>query len=92
MLSIISRAFAVVVACGVMPVAASAQTKACHQIWVIRNQIFKDAGYCFKTTTAINYFGNAGCRYDDEYDVPLSQGNRDVIRDLKAEAARLGCN
>ena len=32
----------------------------CKQLWVKRNQIYKSNGYCFKTTRARNYFGNAG--------------------------------
>jgi hypothetical protein len=43
----------------------------CQSLWVERTAIYKDAGLCFKTERAIAYFGNAGCRYDDEADVPL---------------------
>jgi hypothetical protein len=50
----------------------------CHSLWVERAAIYKDAGLCFKTARAINYFGNAGCRYDDEADVPLSP--REIAR------------
>jgi hypothetical protein len=49
---------------------ASAQN--CIDLWVERNTYYKQAGYCFKTPRAINYFGNAGCIYDNERDVPLS--------------------
>jgi YARHG domain-containing protein len=59
--------------------AAPASTREiCHSLWVERAAIYKDAGLCFKTARAINYFGNAGCRYDDEADVPLTP--REIAR------------
>src|SRR5207249_301574 len=38
----------------------------CDDLWVARNTIYKNRGYCFKTQRAISYFGNAGCRYNNE--------------------------
>jgi YARHG domain len=70
--------------------AASAQSR-CERLWVARNQIFKDAGYCFKTRRAIAYFGNAGCQYDSESRVPLSRGERARVARLQAEERELGC-
>lgn len=63
----------------------------CEELWVMRNQIFKNAGYCFKTEKAITYFGNGGCTYDHQDDVPLSDIDRIVIRDAKKSEARQGC-
>ncbi|MEZ5924733.1 MAG: YARHG domain-containing protein [Hyphomicrobiaceae bacterium] len=33
----------------------------CDDLWFYRNQIFAEAGYCFKTSRAISTFGNDGC-------------------------------
>ena len=33
----------------------------CDSLWYFRNQIFSEAGYCFKTDRAIEAFGNDGC-------------------------------
>ena len=63
----------------------------CEELWVMRNQIFKNAGYCFKTEKAITYFGNGGCAYDNQDDIPLSDIDRIVIRDAKKSEARQGC-
>lgn len=63
----------------------------CQELWVMRNQIFKNAGYCFKTQKAISYFGNGGCVYQDQDDVPLSAMDKIVIRDAKKSEARQGC-
>ncbi len=52
----------------------------CEDLWYRRNSIFKEAGYCFKTARAIKAFGNAGCSYDSQGDVPLSETVRQKIR------------
>ena len=63
----------------------------CEDLWVERNQIYKDNGYCFKTRRAINYFGNAGCQYDHEADVPLSDRQRKALTDIKRAERLRGC-
>jgi YARHG domain len=70
---------------GATPVLA----QSCDEFWYQRNMIFKEAGYCFKTARAIRNFGNAGCRYDDQADVPLSARQRAEIAEITAmERAR----
>ncbi len=64
---------------------------ACEQLWVERNTIYKDRGYCFKTDRAIRYFGNAGCRYDAESEVPLSRSEQMRVADIQREERALGC-
>jgi hypothetical protein len=63
----------------------------CKDLWVMRNQIYKDNGYCFKTTKAISRFGNAGCSFDSLSAVPLSDLDRSVIRDIKTSERRQSC-
>jgi YARHG domain-containing protein/uncharacterized protein DUF4424 len=57
-----------------VPVDSHAQTNVaalnCDQLWQQRNSIFKGAGYCFHTPRGIRSFGNAGCAYDSEHDLP----------------------
>jgi hypothetical protein len=67
----------------------SAQT--CRELWYQRNEIFKAAGYCFRTPQGIAAFGNAGCLYDDEADVPLSENARRRVAALRAQERRQGC-
>jgi hypothetical protein len=55
----------------------------CSELWYERNNIFKDAGYCFNTPRAIRTFGNAGCTYDSEYDVPLSERDRQRVNAIQ---------
>lgn len=66
--------------------------QSCQDLWVERNQYYKDAGYCFRTQRAIKYFGNAGCRYDDEGAVPLPRGVRNRIADITRAERNLGCS
>lgn len=77
---------------GAVPVltASDAQAQSCGDLWYRRNSIFKAAGYCFKTARAIRAFGNAGCSYDSEYDVPLSARQRALAAAIGEERA-LGC-
>jgi len=51
----------------------------CADLWYRRNSIFKEAGYCFKTRRAIKAFGNAGCLYYRQDDVPLLETDRQNI-------------
>ena len=64
---------------------AAAQVSVCEELWALRNGVYKEAGYCFKTRRAIQGFGNAGCRYDELADVPLSARDRAKVADLVAQ-------
>ena len=68
-----------------------AHAQSCFDLWVERNSIYKRAGYCFKTARAIRYFGNAGCEYDDQADVPLSPGQRARVARIVRLERDLGC-
>ena len=70
--------------------AASAQS--CQDWWVERNSYYKQAGYCFKTSRAISYFGNGGCIYDIEASVPLPRDIRARIAEITRMERRNGCN
>lgn len=63
----------------------------CQELWDMRNRIFKTNGYCFRTSRSIARFGNAGCRFDREAEVPLSATDRLILRDIRKSEARLGC-
>ena len=64
----------------------------CDELWYQRNSIYKDAGYCFKTPLAISRFGNAGCQFDSEGDVPLSDRQRQTVNAIKRLEASKGCS
>ena len=76
---------------GVLSATAPARADICYDLGVQRNSIYKEYGYCFKTPRAIGYFGNAGCQYDNEGDIPLSGPDRSLILAIKHKEKSLGC-
>jgi hypothetical protein len=78
-------------AAGIFLGAGPVLAQSCDQLWYARNAIFKEAGYCFRTSRAIQRFGNAGCQYDSEYDVPLSERQRREVNEIKSAERRFGC-
>lgn len=63
----------------------------CDELWAERNATYKDAGYCFRTPRAIAAFGNAGCRFDEIADVPLSARDRAKIADIQRQESANNC-
>ena len=78
-------------ACLVLLSATPARASLCDALWGERNAVYKEAGYCFRTARAIRAFGNAGCRYDDIRDVPLSANDRAKVAEIVREESRNGC-
>jgi YARHG domain len=65
--------------------------QSCGELWYARNAIYKNAGYCFNTPRGVSAFGNAGCLYDRQEDVPLSVNQRREIADIARDERRFGC-
>ena len=72
-----------------MPLPARAES--CDDLWFARNEIYKAQGYCFRTRRGIEAFGNAGCRYDNADEVPLSAAQRRTIADIQREERARRC-
>ena len=66
-------------------------SSSCEELWSEQNTIFKAAGYGFRTPQAIQAFGNAGCQFDDEADVPLSIRQREPMAQIRATERQLVC-
>ncbi|MFO7479133.1 MAG: YARHG domain-containing protein [Methyloceanibacter sp.] len=64
----------------------------CQPLWEVRNWIYKENGYCFKTSKAIKAFGNAGCLYDDARLVPLNQFEKYNVNAIKKVERQKGCS
>jgi hypothetical protein len=63
----------------------------CEFLYTMRNQIYADHGYCFKTARARATFGNAGCVTGDANALGLSGIERaNAATILQAEKAK-GC-
>ncbi len=83
---------ALAVAASGVGLASAASAQSCQDLWVERNSYYKQAGYCFKTSRAISYFGNGGCIYDIEASVPLPRNIRARIAEITRIERRSGCN
>jgi hypothetical protein len=68
---------------------ASAQD--CQLLWLERNTYYKQAGYCFRTRRAIEYFGNEGCYIYNEAQVRFAPNIRRRIQDIMRLERALGC-
>jgi hypothetical protein len=72
--------------------AGSAFAQTCDQLWVERNQYYKNHGYCFKTQRAIGYFGNGGCFIQDDNAVPFTPAERGRIDQIVQQERAMGCS
>ena len=68
-----------------LPAAAGAGGRSCD------HAASQSGGILFKTFRAISAFGNAGCRYDNEYNVPLSQKDRNLVEAIQREERYRRC-
>lgn len=63
----------------------------CDILWQIRNQIYHENGYCFRTPRGMRAFGNAGCRHDDVNEVRLNQFERANVATVARVERIKGC-
>ena len=63
----------------------------CEFLYTMRNEIYQENGYCFKTARAIRTFGNSGCRYDNVGAVPLNRFERANAAAIAQAERQLGC-
>ena len=68
-----------------------AHAQSCQALWVERNSYYKQAGYCFKTQRAIQYFGNAGCYIYNEGDIQFPPGVWARIQQIRRIERAMGC-
>jgi hypothetical protein len=63
----------------------------CDPLWTVRNSIFRDNGYCFKTARAKELFSNEGCSYTDQAAVPLNAYERENVARIVSVEREMGC-
>jgi hypothetical protein len=63
----------------------------CQFLWEVRNRIYKENGYCFKTKKAKQELGNAGCIYHDMGAVPLNAYERANVGAIVKVETQKGC-
>lgn len=81
------RTALIVLALGVTsPLAASADE--CKSLWIERNQIFKNQGYCFGSALGKGYFGNSDCTTKSP---SLSSSQQKRVAAIKRREGQLNC-
>lgn len=63
----------------------------CSTLWELRNAIYFEHGYCFKTRRAINTFGNDECYIEDAEDIDFNEVEEINISRISAVEKRKSC-
>lgn len=63
----------------------------CENLWHVRNRIYDENGFCFKTKRARNAFDNAGCWVWNQADVKLSTVERHNVNEIVEAELENGC-
>jgi YARHG domain-containing protein len=63
----------------------------CGFLYMMRNRIYQEHGYCFATARAIAALGNAGCSISNQAAVPLSAIERANIATIQRAERAKGC-
>lgn len=63
----------------------------CSILWELRNTMYFDHGYCFKTKKAINFFGNDECTTDDAEDLDFNNVEQTNISRISSVEKQKGC-
>ena len=70
---------------------AALKQLSCDALWTVRNTIYDENGYCFKTARGKAVFSNAGCSYSNAASVPLNSYERTNISKVVAVEKQKGC-
>lgn len=64
----------------------------CDLLYDVRNTIYKENGYCFKTERAIDYFGNEGCWITNQNRVKLNAIEKYNVAQIVAVENEYDCD
>lgn len=68
---------------------SQAHAASCEDLWVARNSIFNNNGYCFKSNLGKALFNNGDCYTSN---AQLSSDERSQVQRIKSEEKRRGCS
>ncbi len=63
----------------------------CDALWLVRNSIYADHAYCFRTQAAIETFGNEGCRATNAATLPLNRHEQTNVNRIVQVEREKGC-
>ncbi len=70
---------------------ANLRRLSCENLWYVRNSIYDDNGYCFRTARARSVFDNAGCYVRDQSKVKLNAFERDNVARIARVERQKSC-
>lgn len=81
-------AMAICIVAIILTAAPAKAAETCHDLWLSRNAIFNDAGYCFNSTLGKTLFDNSDCHTKSPV---LSKSQRAKIARIKQYEKNFGC-
>ena len=63
----------------------------CDALWTVRNSIYNDHGYCFKTAAARRVFDNSDCSVNNAAHLGFSNIEQTNINRIVAVESNFGC-
>lgn len=70
---------------------AQAGTLSCDNLWLVRNTIFHQRGYCFQSVRGQKEFSNARCTTRTVSELALSEVEKRNVTTLERVERRKGC-
>ena len=64
----------------------------CENLWYVRNRIYDENGYCFRTARAREQFDNSDCWVRSQSKVQLSQIERHNVNEIVAAEDEKSCD
>ena len=63
----------------------------CENLWYVRNSIYDENGYCFRTNRAMQSFSNADCFVSNQAQVALNDFERTNVNRIVRVEREFGC-
>lgn len=71
--------------------ASDLKEHSCEQLWVLRNSVYHEQGYCFRSDKARKWFASTNCKFDDIRLVPLNDYQRKNIEVVQGVEQQKAC-
>lgn len=63
----------------------------CQNLWYVRNRVYDDHGYCFRTPDAIREFDNSDCYVRNAAKLDINRREAQNISRIRQAEQRKGC-
>lgn len=70
---------------------ASLRRLSCDNLWMVRNAIYHENGYCFQTARGQDNFSNVGCLTSNQSAIKLNSYERANVQAVRKVEKEKGC-